>query len=52
MLNTNMESCTNNFVQRAGVEALTGDQTGSQQILEVLRERRDAGASTSPPRTA
>lgn len=45
MLNTNIESCTNNFVQRAGVEALTGDQTGSQQILEVLRERRDAGAS-------
>ena len=44
MLNTNMESCTNHFVQWAGVEALTGDQSGAERILEVLRERRDVGA--------
>jgi aspartate/methionine/tyrosine aminotransferase len=44
MLNTNFESCTNHFVQWAGVEALTGDQSGAAGILEVLRERRDVGA--------
>jgi aspartate/methionine/tyrosine aminotransferase len=44
MLNTNFESCTNTFVQWAGVEALTGDQSGAKRILEVLRERRDIGA--------
>ena len=43
-LNTNIESCTTNFVQWAGVEALTGDQSGAEAILEVLRERRDIGA--------
>ncbi len=40
-LNTNDESCTAHFVQWAGVEALCGDQSGAQQILETLRERRD-----------
>jgi len=40
-LNVNEESCTNHFVQWAGVEALTGDQSGAQEILRVLRERRD-----------
>jgi aspartate/methionine/tyrosine aminotransferase len=40
-LNTNLESCTNHFVQYAGVEALTGDQSGSQRIMTVLRERRN-----------
>jgi aspartate/methionine/tyrosine aminotransferase len=40
-LNVNEESCTNHFVQYAGVEALTGDQSGAQEILRVLQERRD-----------
>jgi len=44
MLNTNLESCTNHFVQWAGVEALTGDQSGAEGILRALRERRDLGA--------
>jgi aspartate/methionine/tyrosine aminotransferase len=30
-------------VQWAGVEALTGDQSGAEGILQVLRERRDVG---------
>jgi aspartate/methionine/tyrosine aminotransferase len=40
-LNVNEESCTNHFVQYAGVEALTGDQSGAEKILRTLRERRD-----------
>jgi aspartate/methionine/tyrosine aminotransferase len=40
-LNVNQESCTNHFVQYAGVEALTGDQTGANEIRRVLQERRD-----------
>lgn len=41
-LNVNSESCTNHFIQYAGVEALTGDQSGAEGILRTLRERRDA----------
>ena len=41
-LNVNQESCTTHFVQWAGVEALTGDQSGAKENLRVLRERRDA----------
>ena len=41
-MNVNQESCTTHFIQWAGVEALTGDQSGAQQILATLRERRDA----------
>ena len=41
-LNTNEESCTTQFVQWAGVEAITGSQSGSLQILDALRARRDA----------
>ncbi len=41
-LNTNDESCTTQFVQWAGIEALQGDQSGAKAILECLRERRDA----------
>ena len=41
-LNVNGESCTNQFVQWGGVEALTGDQSGAREILEVLQRRRDA----------
>ncbi len=40
-INTNDESCTSHFIQHAGIEALTGDQSGSEQILETLRARRD-----------
>ena len=40
-LNVNEESCTNHFVQWAGVEALTGDQSEATQILDTLLERRD-----------
>jgi aspartate/methionine/tyrosine aminotransferase len=40
-LNVNQESCTAHFTQWAGVEALTGDQSGPDHILRVLKERRD-----------
>ncbi len=43
-LNLNDESCTNGFVQYAGIEALTGDQSGSRRIIGILKERRDAAA--------
>jgi aspartate/methionine/tyrosine aminotransferase len=41
-LNVNDESCPNHFVQYAAIEALSGDQTEVRQILETLKERRDA----------
>lgn len=40
-LNVNQESCTPQFVQIAGIEALKGDQAGALDIIRVLRERRD-----------
>ncbi|MFA6505623.1 MAG: aminotransferase class I/II-fold pyridoxal phosphate-dependent enzyme [Treponemataceae bacterium] len=40
-LNLNDESCTAHFIQLAGVEALNGDQSGSQKIIGILKERRD-----------
>jgi aspartate/methionine/tyrosine aminotransferase len=40
-LNVNDESCTNHFIQYAGVEALHGDQAGHHEIIRILRERRD-----------
>jgi aspartate/methionine/tyrosine aminotransferase len=40
-INVNQESCTSHFIQWAGVEGLTGDQSGARAILETLRERRD-----------
>ncbi|MCF7803268.1 MAG: aminotransferase class I/II-fold pyridoxal phosphate-dependent enzyme [Candidatus Marinimicrobia bacterium] len=40
-VNTNDESCTNHFNQYAAIEALTGDQSGSREILATLKERRD-----------
>ena len=40
-INTNDESCTNQFVQLAGVEALQGDQSGSENIVNTLHGRRD-----------
>jgi aspartate aminotransferase len=41
-LNTNDESCTTHYVQWAGIEALRGTQEPVQQMLDILRERRDA----------
>ncbi|MBW2631538.1 MAG: aminotransferase class I/II-fold pyridoxal phosphate-dependent enzyme [Deltaproteobacteria bacterium] len=43
-LNVNDESCSNHFIQYAGMEGLTGDQTEARQILDTLRERRDVAA--------
>ena len=40
-INVNYESCTCQFVQWAGVEGLTGDQTEAKNIVGILRERRD-----------
>jgi len=40
-LNVNDESCSNHFVQYAGLEALTGPQEGARRILATLKERRD-----------
>ncbi|ELT44758.1 class I and II aminotransferase [Arthrobacter nitrophenolicus] len=41
-LNTNDESCTTHYVQWAGIEALRGSQEPVQQMLDVLKTRRDA----------
>jgi aspartate/methionine/tyrosine aminotransferase len=41
-LNTNDESCTAHFVQWAGVEGITGDQSGPAALVDILRVRRDA----------
>lgn len=40
-LNTNDESCTNHYVQWAGIAALRGTQQPVTDMLQVLRERRD-----------
>jgi aspartate/methionine/tyrosine aminotransferase len=44
-LNTNDESCTTHFVQRAMVEAVTGDTSAPEAIVATLRERRDAAVA-------
>ena len=41
-LNVNDESCSNHFIPYAAIEGLTGDQTEAKQILQTLKERRDA----------
>ena len=41
-LNVNQESCTNHFIQYAGIQAIAGDQSGASMILNTLRARRDA----------
>jgi len=43
-LNVNNESCSNHFIQYAAMEGLTGNQTQARQMLDTLRERRDAAA--------
>ena len=40
-INVNDESCSNHFIQYGAVEALTGDQSGSQKIVSILKQRRD-----------
>ncbi len=40
-LNVNDESCTNQFVQWAALEALGGDQQPVLAILDTLKQRRD-----------
>jgi aspartate/methionine/tyrosine aminotransferase len=40
-LNVNDESCSNHFIQYGAVEALTGDQSGHDEIIRILRARRD-----------
>jgi aspartate/methionine/tyrosine aminotransferase len=40
-LQVNATSCTASFTQRAGIEALTGDQSGAAAMLEEFRTRRD-----------
>lgn len=40
-LNVNAESCSNHFIQWAMVEALSGDQSGPEEILRRLNKRRD-----------
>jgi aspartate/methionine/tyrosine aminotransferase len=44
-LNVNWEACCNEFAQYGAVAALTGDQASRLRMLDVLRERRDAGAA-------
>ncbi len=44
-LNVNDESCTNHFHQWAMIEALQGDQSGAENILNILRQRRDAAVA-------
>lgn len=44
-LNTNIESCTTHFIQRAMVEAIEGDTIGPDYILNQLRARRDAAVA-------
>ncbi len=41
-LNVNVESCTNHALQYGGIEALHGDQSGAHEIMNTLRQRRDA----------
>jgi len=40
-LNVNDESCPNHFIQYGAIEGLTGDQSESLRILQILKERRD-----------
>ena len=40
-LNVNEESCSNHFVQYAAIEGLTGDQSETRKVLDILKERRD-----------
>ena len=43
--NTNFESCTTHFIQKGMVEAIEGDTSGPDSIIEELRRRRDAAVA-------
>ena len=40
-LNVNDESCSNHSIQYGAIEGLAGDPSGPQEILRILKERRD-----------
>jgi len=40
-LQTNSTSCTATFIQEAGIEALLGDQSGAEAMVQEFRARRD-----------
>ena len=40
-LNVNDESCSNHFIQYGAIEGLTGDTSGQDRILQILKDRRD-----------
>lgn len=40
--NTNIESCTTHFIQKGVVEAIEGETSGADAIINTLRQRRDA----------
>jgi aspartate/methionine/tyrosine aminotransferase len=44
-INTNIESCTTHFIQRAMVEAIEGDTSGPDAIVDELRRRRDVAVA-------
>lgn len=44
-LNTNAESCTTHFIQRAMVGAIEGDTSGPDAIVATLQARRDAAVA-------
>ncbi len=44
-LNTNAESCTTHFIQRAMVGAIDGDTSGPDAIVATLQARRDAAVA-------
>ncbi len=44
-LNTNAESCTTHFIQRAMVGAIEGDTSGPDAIVDTLHARRDAAVA-------
>jgi aspartate/methionine/tyrosine aminotransferase len=44
-LNTNNESCSNHFIQRAMAETLEADNGSIDEILHILKERRDAAVA-------
>ena len=43
--NTNIESCTPHFIQRGMIDAIEGDTSGPDAIIEELRQRRDAAVA-------
>ena len=44
-LNVNHESCSNHFIQYGAIEALTGDQSGAEEIVRILKDRRDTAVA-------